>query len=64
MKRAKLLQHLARNECVLLREGSRHSIYLHQRNRQSAPVPRHADIDSVLVLKICKELGIDPPRER
>jgi hypothetical protein len=60
----KLIQHLATNGCAPLREGKRHSIYINLANRQTAPIPRHADIDSWLALKICKELGVEPPSER
>lgn len=64
MKRGKLIRHLANHGCDLLREGKKHSIYIQRTNRQTAPVPRHADVDSFLVIKICKELGIEPPAER
>jgi hypothetical protein len=64
MKRAKVLRHLTRHGCELLREGKRHSVYLNTANRQTAPIPRHLDVDSRLVLLICKELGIEPPSER
>jgi len=64
VKRDKLVRHLTDAGCELLREGGRHSIYRNMTNRQAAPVPRHREIDPVLVLKICKELGVDPPTER
>ena len=64
MKRDRLIRHLKDQGCELLREGGRHSIYRNTHNRQTAPVPRHREIDPVLVLKICKELGVDPPTER
>ena len=64
MKRNKLIRHLTDAGCELLREGGRHSIYRNMTNRQTAPVPRHGEIDAMLVLKICKELGVNPPTER
>lgn len=64
MKHGKLIRHLHQNDCALLREGKKHSIYLNAKNGQTAPVPRHPTVDSYLVLKICKELGIEPPTER
>ncbi|MCH7591572.1 MAG: type II toxin-antitoxin system HicA family toxin [Planctomycetes bacterium] len=64
MKRTKLLRHLSANGCNLIREGRRHSIYANSANDQTAPVPRHNEIDSMLVRQICKELGIDAPAER
>jgi hypothetical protein len=64
MKRTKLIRHLATKQCILLREGKKHSVYLNTANRQTAPIPRHPDVDSRLVLLICKGLGIEPPSER
>ncbi len=64
MKRSKLIKHLRDAGCELVREGGRHSIYRNTINRQTAPVPRHSEIDARLVLIICKEMGIDAPTER
>lgn len=64
MKRAKLIRHLVEHDCGLLREGSRHSIYINPQKRQTAPVPRHNEIDPRLALLICRELGIEYPSER
>lgn len=64
MKRTKLVKHITKAGCVLVREGQRHSIFMNSNNRQTAPVPRHNDINWRLVLLICKELGIDTPAER
>lgn len=64
MKRSKLIKYLQDAGCELLREGGRHTVYRNVANRQTAPVPRHREIDGLLVLKICKELGSNPPTER
>ena len=64
MKRRKLVRHLANNGCEEIREGARHSVFLNTRNHQTAPVPRHAEIDWRLVRAICNELGIEMPTER
>ncbi len=64
MKRAKLLRHVTQRGCELACEGKKHSIYVNPANRQTAPIPRHPDIDARLVLLICNELGIAPPSER
>ncbi len=64
MKRGKLIRYVVSRQCELVREGRKHSIYINPANRQTAPIPRHADIDSSLALKICKELGVEPPSER
>jgi len=58
MKRIKFLKHLQENNCVLLREGGSHSIYINKNNGSKSPVPRHPDIKEIMVLKICKELDI------
>ena len=58
MKRKDLLEYLATQQCLLIREGGNHSVYQNQQNKQKAPVPRHAEIHYKIVRKICKELGI------
>ncbi|MDP3763345.1 MAG: type II toxin-antitoxin system HicA family toxin [bacterium] len=64
MKRRDLEQHLRKYKCHLLREGSKHSVYHNMKNGQTSTVPRHTEIFSPLVRKICKDLGIPPPRNR
>lgn len=61
MKRRDLLRHLSAQGCELLREGGNHS-WWHQPelNRRSA-IPRHNEINDLLVLKICKDLSIPKP---
>jgi len=61
VKRRDLLRHLSAHGCALLREGGNHS-WWHQLelNRRSA-IPRHNEINDLLVLKICKDLGIPKP---
>ena len=58
MKRLKLLKHLHDNDCVLLREGGSHSIYINQITNKKTALPRHADIDEKTALKICVQLEI------
>ncbi|MFA4820005.1 MAG: type II toxin-antitoxin system HicA family toxin [Candidatus Aenigmatarchaeota archaeon] len=58
MKRRKLLDHLISNGCVLLREGSRHTIFYNPVTKRTSSVPRHAEINDFLVKKICKDVGI------
>lgn len=58
MKRRKLLQHLRRHGCELLREGANHSIWWNPASRRVSTVPRHAEIFDQLARKICKDLGI------
>jgi len=61
VKRRDLLRHLSLHGCELLREGGNHSWWHQpQLNRRSA-VPRHSEVNDLLVLKICKDLGIPKP---
>ncbi len=58
MKRRKFVRHLNKHGCELLREGGSHSWWHNpELNRRSA-VPRHNEINDILVNKICKDLGI------
>jgi len=41
MKRSELIRHLSKNGCVLLREGSRHSIWRNIRGGHMTAIPRH-----------------------
>jgi hypothetical protein len=58
MKRNVLLKHLKDNNCILYREGKRHSVYINKTNGNMATVPRHADISELTALSICKQLNI------
>jgi mRNA interferase HicA len=58
MKRHELLAHLKEHGCLLLREGTRHSMYWNPTNRNTTSVPRHTEIADLLARKICKDLGI------
>ena len=58
MKRQVLIQFLKQNNCVLLREGKRHSLYKNLSNGNFTAVPRHPDIHEMTVKSICKQLGI------
>jgi mRNA interferase HicA len=58
MKRQKLVRHLRRNGCELLREGARHSWWLNPAKNQRTAVPRHTEIGDDLAQKICRDLGV------
>ncbi|MEK7459160.1 MAG: type II toxin-antitoxin system HicA family toxin [Patescibacteria group bacterium] len=58
MKRHDLIHHLRKHGCVLLREGARHSVFLHEALGRVSSVPRHNEINNFLVKKICRDLGI------
>ena len=61
MKRRDFLQHLAKHHCVILREGSSHTILQNNLNNQRAPLPRHREIPEPLVKVICKQLDVARP---
>lgn len=58
MKRNILIKFLTENNCVLLREGEKHSLYKNLSNGNFTAVPRHPDIQEMTVKSICKQLGI------
>ncbi|MEK7176050.1 MAG: type II toxin-antitoxin system HicA family toxin [Patescibacteria group bacterium] len=59
MKRTDLLRHILKNGCVLLREGSRHTVFFNTLTKQITTIPRHKEINNFLVKKICRDLGIN-----
>ena len=58
MKRRDLLRYLELHGCELLREGGNHSIYVNRQAQKVSAIPRHREINELLVRKICKDLGI------
>jgi len=64
MKRSKLLRHLRKHGCAELREGSRHSIWMNLRTRETEAIPRHREIDARLTRKICQGLCVEPLNEK
>ncbi|MGB0376602.1 MAG: type II toxin-antitoxin system HicA family toxin [Flavobacteriaceae bacterium] len=58
MKRRAFLKHLKKHQCILIREGSRHSIYLNPKKQKQTAVGRHQELSNLLCKKICKQLGI------
>ncbi len=59
MKKSKLIKHLKENDVHLLREGSKHSVYLNSQNGKISTVPRYNEIKKFTVQKICKDLEIE-----
>lgn len=55
------MRHLESQGCELLREGSRHSVYLNRRVRKTSVVPRHNEINDFLARKICRDLNVLEP---
>ncbi len=60
MKRIKLLKYLRSHGCNLLREGSKHSWWNNPVLNKRSAIPRHSEIKDILVIKICKDLGVTP----
>jgi len=64
MKRKDLIRHLLKNRCIFIREGARHSVFFNPLTKRVSTVPRHPEIDNFLAKKICRDLGVEPPREK
>jgi hypothetical protein len=63
MKRRSLLKYLGQFGCVVVRESRRHTIVTNPINGSQSQVPRHREIKTTTAHGICKNLGIEPPRE-
>lgn len=57
------MQHLRRYGCFIKREGGRHTLVQNINNGIKEIIPRHSEIDNVLIKKICKRLEIPSPFE-
>lgn len=62
MKRKELVRYLTQNGCVLSREGGKYSVFTNPATNKEIPVTRHTEIADFTVRKICRELGLEPPR--
>ena len=61
MKRRDLLRHLSLHGCELLREGGNHSWWHQAELNWRSAIPRYNEVNDLLVLTICKDLGIPRP---
>jgi mRNA interferase HicA len=61
MKRGDLIKHLFKNNCIFVREGAKHTVFLNPLLKKTSTVPRHNEIDNFLAKKICRDLGVEPP---
>jgi mRNA interferase HicA len=61
MKRRDLLRHLRRHGCLLLREGSDHTVYINPARGKASTIPRHREINDFLARKICRDLEVPEP---
>lgn len=61
MKRVDLIRHLERHGIQFLREGGNHSVYVNRAADKTSTIPRHREINDILVQKICKDLEVPKP---
>jgi len=61
VKREEFLRYLNEYGCVVKREGARHTIICNINNGVLETLPRHKEIDNVLIKKICRRLKIPVP---
>ena len=54
MKRRQLVRQILEYGCLLLREGSRHSVYDNPASGKVSSVPRHTEVNDYLARKICR----------
>ena len=64
MNRRKLMKHLRRHGCILVREGRAHSIVARPAANTQTQVPRHPEVATPTAWRICKQLGVPLPSER
>lgn len=61
MKTKEFIKFLNQQDCLLVREGSNHSIFQNQKNKKVSSVPRHKEVKNNLARKICRDLEIPSP---
>jgi predicted RNA binding protein YcfA (HicA-like mRNA interferase family) len=64
MKRRRLLQHLQKHGCTVLREGGAHTLVVNPANGRRTSLPRHREIDTNTARAICEQLDVPAPPER
>jgi len=57
------MRHLRRYGCFVKREGSKHTLVQNVNSGIRETIPRHIEIDNILVEKICRRLKIPNPFE-
>ncbi|MDQ1265454.1 MAG: mRNA interferase HicA [Bacteroidota bacterium] len=61
MKRKDFIKFLNNNNCLIIREGAKHSIFKNNFNEFKAAVPRHSELKYNTCKEICKQLEIKSP---
>lgn len=59
MKRNKLIAHLKKQGCILIRNGANHDIYYNPLNAKMSAIGRHLELDNLYCKMICKQLEIE-----
>ncbi len=52
------------HECEIERDAGPHTIWVNAANGRKAAVPRHTEIDTFTMRKICADLGIPRPKAK
>ena len=58
MKRSEFIKILSENGVAFFRSGSKHDIYRQSTTGKKVSVPRHSEIDNILIKEILKEIMI------
>jgi mRNA interferase HicA len=58
VKRRGLISHPESRGCEFLREGANHSVYVNRGARETSTVPRHREVDDLLVRKLYRNLQV------
>ena len=61
MKRQDLIRYIQDCGCRFLREGGSHTVYFNPNSRKATTIPRHREVNDMLVKKICRDLEIPSP---
>lgn len=57
MKRTELIKIVGKNNCILIRHGSKHDWYQNPVTKISQPIPRHTEINDNLAKHIIRMLS-------
>ncbi len=64
MKKKRLVRYLVSQGCFQYRQGSDHEFWRSADGQCGAALPRHAEIKTPTMRRICRELGIPVPPEK
>src|SRR5438552_1106426 len=58
MKRVELIRHLESHGCMLLHEGTNHSVDYNPAAQRTSTVPEHREVKNPTAIRICKQLSV------